>query len=81
MDITAEHNLTPEEMVKALHGISEAEGISEELQKALRRTAVCDDTPKLPQQAAVRYIYETMQAEFGKANADIERYAKSILSR
>lgn len=81
MDIRAEHNLSPEELKKALHGLAEAEGISEELQKALRKTAACDDTPKLPQQPAVRHIYKAMLAEFGKANADIERYAAQIMGR
>lgn len=75
MDLTCEHNLSPEEMTKALRGLAEAEGISEELSKALRRSSV-DLTPKVPADPFARRIYEQMMAAFEKAAADIERYAR-----
>lgn len=79
MEITAEHNLSPDELSKALHGIAEAEGISEELVKALRKTSACDLTPKLPKDKAIRQIYDMLTAEFRKAAADIEMYAENII--
>lgn len=69
MDLTCEHNLSPEEMTKALRGLAEAEGISEELSKALRRSSV-DLTPKVPADPFARRIYEQMMAAFEKAAAD-----------
>ena len=75
MNLDVEHNLSPEEMTKALRGLAEAEGISEELSKALRRSSV-DLTPKVPADPFARRIYEQMMAEFEKAAADIERYAR-----
>lgn len=78
MEITAEHNLLPEELSKALHGIAEAEGIAEDLVKALRKTSACDETPKLPRDKAIRHLYEMLQAEFSRANRDIMEYAAEI---
>lgn len=80
MEIQAEHNLTNEELSKALHGLAEAEGISESLVKALRKTSACDDTPKTPRDPAVRHIYQMLRNEFAKAREDIERYAREIMS-
>lgn len=80
MEIQAEHNLTNEELSKALHGLAEAEGISEELVKALRKTSACDDTPKEPRDPAVRHLYQMLRNEFAKARQDIERYAEALVS-
>lgn len=80
MEIQAEHNLTDQELAKALHGLAEAEGISEELVKALRKTGACDDTPKTPRDPAVRHIYQMLRNEFAKAREDIERYAEALVS-
>lgn len=80
MQITAEHNLSPTELSKALHGIAEAEGITEELVKALKKTGACDLTPKLPKDKAIRQIYDMLTAEFAKAAADVQMYAEEIAS-
>lgn len=78
MNLTAEHNLTPEELAKALYALAEAEGISEELAKAISRPRACDDMPKEPRHPATCHIYHLMQQEFAKALRDIERYAREM---
>ena len=78
MRLSAEHNLTPEELAKALYALAEAEGISEELAKAINRPRSCDDTPKEPRHPATRYLYRLMQQEFATALRDIKRYALEI---
>lgn len=70
MDLICEHNLTAGELTKALRGIAEAEGVSEELEKALRRSSI-DTIPKAPKHKAVRSIYEAMLSEFQQAATDI----------
>ena len=80
MELTCEHNLSPEEMLKALHGLSEAEGISEELTKALRSSSI-DLSPKVPKQPALHHVYFMLMQEFEKAAKDIERYAKELIDR
>lgn len=77
MNLTAEHNLTEEELVKALRGLADAEGIAEDLVKALRRGSI-DDTPKVPKHPATRHLYDHLMAEFRQAAEDIERYAQAI---
>lgn len=78
MNLTAEHNLTPEELAKALYALAEAEGVSEELAKAIGRPRACDETPKEPQHPAPRHLYHLLQQEFTKAIRDIERYAREM---
>ncbi|KAA0888740.1 hypothetical protein [Oryzomonas rubra] len=78
MKATIRHNLSPEELTKSLSALAESEGIGEELQKALRKTATCDETPKVPRQVAVRQLYEMMCREFQRAADDCERYAEMI---
>jgi len=78
MEIQAEHNLTNDELSKALHGLAEAEGISEELVKALRKTSACDDTPKTPREPAVRHIYQMLRNEFARARQAIETYIEEM---
>lgn len=80
MELDVTHNLTPEELSKALHGLAEAEGISEELVKALKKTSACDLTPKKPKDKAIRQIYDMLTAEFAKAAADVQMYADHLLT-
>lgn len=78
--LTAEHNLTPDELSKALATLADAEDISEELVKAIKKKSACDDTPKEPRQPAVREAYHLFQRECDKALYDIERYIKEMLN-
>lgn len=74
------HNLTDEELVKALTALAEQSDIGEELLKAVKaRTSAIDDTPKEPRDTALRHLYRLFMAEHQKAIKDIERYAKEII--
>lgn len=65
-------------MIKALYALAEAEGISEELAKAISRPRACDDSPKVPRHPATWHLYELMRHEFAAALCDIERYAREM---
>lgn len=80
MELTCEHNLTPEELTKALHSLSEAEGISDQLTKALRSASV-DLSPKVPKQPALHQLYFMMMKELDSAARDIEQYATEIIEQ
>lgn len=78
MELKVEHNLTEEELTKALTGMAAASGIEEELVKALKQRSACDNTPKVPRTRAMKELYHRMQAEFHAAQQDIERYHQEI---
>ena len=72
------HNLTEEELVKALSALADSSGIGEELQKAIKAKA-CDDTPKEPRYSAMRHLYQLFLQMNQEAARDIERYAREIM--
>jgi len=76
MQLSVEHNLTNEELRKAISGMAIGSGIEQEvLETFLKACRGCDDTPKEPRTRAMRELYAAMQAEFRKAKEDILRYA------
>lgn len=76
-----EHNLTDEELVKALTALADESDIGEQLLKAVKaRTCACDDTPKEPRYPAMRHLYRKMMQMDRDARKDIERYAREITS-
>jgi len=78
MSATISHNLDDEELIKALAALADDSGISEELQKAIRRKA-CDDEPKEPRHPAMRHLYRLFLRQHQEALRDIERYAQQIM--
>jgi len=81
---TVNHNLTDEQLIKALAALADSSGIGEELQKAIKaKTAKCacdDQTPREPRHPAVRHLYHQFLRQFDEANRDIERYAREIMA-
>jgi len=79
MNLNVEHNLSDEELCRAIAGIAIASGLQEPLQKAMRNNNGCDDnTPKEPRTKAMRILFHMMQQEYWQAARDIERYARMI---
>lgn len=78
MKATIQHNLTPEELTKALAALADESEIGEPLLKAIRAKSI-DDTPKEPRHRATQELYRMLQGEFAKAAADIEEYAERML--
>ncbi len=80
MKATIEHNLSDEELVKALTALADESEIGEALLKAVKaKTCACDDTPKEPRYPAMRHLYRIFMAEHQKAMKDIEQYAENII--
>lgn len=73
-----EHNLTEEELIKALTALAEQSEIGEELLKAVKARTSVDDTPKEPRHSALRHVYRLFMLEHVKAMQDIERYAREL---
>lgn len=81
MNITASHNLTDQELKKALAGMAIGSGIENELLETLSKAVACscdDKTPKVPKHRATRELYDAMLREFDKASRDIVTYAGEI---
>ena len=78
MKATIKHNLSQEDLTKALAALADESEIGEELLKAVKAKSI-DDTPKEPRHRAARELYRMLQGEFDKAAADIEKYAEEIL--
>lgn len=81
MDITFEHNLSNDELRKAIAGMAIGSGIEQEVLDTLLKARACDDTPKEPRTRAMLELYAAMQAEFRQAQADIERYVAGGLRK
>ena len=78
------HNLTDNQLIKALAALADSSGIGEELQKAIKaKTSKCacdDQAPREPRRPAVRHLYHQFLRQFDEANRDIERYAREIMA-
>lgn len=82
MQLSIEHNLTNEELRKAISGMAIGSGIEQEVFETLLKACKgCDDTPKEPRTRAMRELYAAMQAEFRQAREDIERYVSGGLKK
>ena len=75
MTLDIEHNLSSDELHKALTGLAEASDISEAVIETLQKAHTCDDTPKVPRHPATRELYRRFQSEFKTAIRDIAGYA------
>lgn len=78
MDITCEHNLTQEELRKAITGMAIWSGIEQEVLDTLLKAKACDDTPKEPRTRAMRELYAAMQEQFRQAGQDVVEYISEI---
>ena len=78
MQLAIEHNLTQEELRKAITGMAIGSGIEQEVLDTLLKAKTCDDTPKEPRTRAMRELYAAMQEQFRQAQKDIERYVEAI---
>lgn len=76
--LTVEHNLTDDQLRKALSGMAVASGIEPEVIETLTKACACDNTPKEPRTKAMRLLFHMMQQEYWQAARDIERYARMI---
>lgn len=70
MRLTARHNLTDAELVKALSGLAASEGIAGQLGQALLKAA-CDCGPREPRDPAVRHLLEQFRDLYRKARRDL----------
>ncbi len=76
--LNVEHNLTDDELHKAITGLAEASDISEAVIETLQKARNCDDTPKEPRYAAPREMYRRFRSEFKSAIRDIAGYADNL---
>ncbi len=80
MNLTVEHNLTDNQLRKALSSMAMASGIESEIIETLQKASACDTTPKLPRHRAIKELYQAFQKELAKAKKDIDQYAKGVLN-
>lgn len=78
MQLSIEHNLSQEELRKAITGMAIGSGIEQEVLDTLLKAKACDETPKEPRTRAMRELYAAMQEQFRQAQEDIERYVETI---
>ena len=81
MRATISHNLSTEELTKALAALADESQIGEALLKAVAaKTSAIDCEPKEPRDPAMRHLYRLLVAENRRAMDDITRYAAEIAS-
>lgn len=81
MDLTVEHNLTEEELRKAITGMAIGSGIEQEVLDTLLKACACDDkVPKTPKHPATRHLYRMFTDQYRQAAKDIERYARETVA-
>jgi hypothetical protein len=73
MKLSLRHNLTDDELTKALSGLVESAGIGEELVKALTKAACSCESPKEPKDKAMVPLFQLFRDEYRKAVLDIRR--------
>lgn len=79
MQVSIEHNLSDNDLRKAISGIAIGSGIEQEIIDTLSKACSCDDkTPRLPKDKATLELYRAMQAEFKKSERDIKAYTGEI---
>lgn len=81
MQLSVEHNLSQEELRKAISGMAIGSGIEQEVLDTLLKAKGCDETPKEPRTRAMRELYAAMQEQFRQAQEDIERYVSGGLKK
>jgi hypothetical protein len=79
MQLNVQHNLTGQELHKAITGMAIGSGIETEVIDTLQKAMACDNTPKVPRTRAMKELYRQFQMEFQTAKTDIEQYAKEIM--
>jgi hypothetical protein len=70
VNLTAQHNLTDAELVKALAGLATSEGIAEPLGHALLKAAACCE-PKEPREPAMIELFHRLRSEYNHAVRDL----------
>ena len=75
------HNLSEEELTKAITSLAKNGHLEEKVITALRSQCTCDDRiPKEPRTKAMKGIYHRMCAEYDKAIKDLRDYIPRILA-
>jgi hypothetical protein len=73
MKASIHHNLSPEELTKALARLADASGIGPDVAGQLLKACACDDEPKEPREPAVAGLFYQFQQRYREAMDDLRQ--------